>query len=216
MPRNTSRSVITVVAAAGLFSSVQILSPTATADPATTTSPGVPCMDIVQQIAASPPDIQQALQNAASTLTDSAPQPATPVPAASVDSAGSGVSPPGGPVPAVGAVGATPGVRPPVAPVAAVPAAPVSEAAGVVPPLAAPVPPIPAAELAQLVPTPQLILPTVPGLPVPLPGELSLPHDLVCEGTAWSASISSPGSQAPPAPATSADAAPTANRRDHW
>lgn len=36
-------------------------------------------------------------------------------------------------------------------------------------------------------PPPPLALPTVPGLPVTLPSEISLPTDLVCEGTAWSA-----------------------------
>lgn len=36
-------------------------------------------------------------------------------------------------------------------------------------------------------PPPPIAIPSVPGLPV-LPTELALPHDLVCAGTAWSAS----------------------------
>jgi hypothetical protein len=47
-------------------------------------------------------------------------------------------------------------------------------------------------------PPPPIALPTVPGLPV-LPTELTLPHDLVCAGTAWSAN--SDGTQHEPGPA---------------
>jgi hypothetical protein len=32
---------------------------------------------------------------------------------------------------------------------------------------------------------PAITLPTVPGLPVQLPNELSMPRDLVCEGTGF-------------------------------
>ena len=42
---------------------------------------------------------------------------------------------------------------------------------------------------------PTLNLPTVSGLPVPLPSELSMPHDLVCAGLGWSATQQSGGTQ---------------------
>ena len=102
---------ITVVTAAGLFGAVQGLTPAATADPAS--SPGVPCLGIVQLVAASPGEAQQSLQTAATALVDSAVQPAAPVFAAAS-------------------------------------------------PVAAPAPDA-------------------------MPSSLTVPHDLVCEGTAWAA-----------------------------
>jgi hypothetical protein len=40
----------------------------------------------------------------------------------------------------------------------------------------------------------------MPGLPKPLPQAVSLPHDFVCEGTAWSASKPKPESTSTPNP----------------
>ena len=146
MSRNVNRLCVVIVATAGLGAV-----PIATADPAASTSPGVPCVEIVQQLAASPPDIQEPLLH----------------PAAAVEAA-----------------------LPPV-PVVAAPLA------GGVPPM----PPIPAipdiASLSSLALS-QVSLPTVPGLPVQLPSELSMPHDLICEGTAWSASKPDTASETAP------------------
>ena len=69
-------------------------------------------------------------------------------------------------------------------PADAVPAEPVVEVSGVAPPPDGWQSPA-AAAAAPVVPTPQLNLPAVPGLPVQLSSEISMPHDLVCEGTAW-------------------------------
>jgi collagen type IV alpha len=77
---------------------------------------------------------------------------------------------------------------------ASVVAAPIEDAAGIVPPPAVPVVPDVGA-LASMVPSP-LPVPSVPGLPVPLPQAVSLPHDFICAGTAWSASKSTPNADA--------------------
>jgi hypothetical protein len=138
-----NRILITVVAAVGLFGTVPMVGAIATADPATSTSPGVPCLDIVQQLAASPAEIQQPLASAATSLVS----------------------------------------------------APLADAAGIVPPPAVPVIPDVGA-LASMLPS-ALPLPSVPGLPVPLPQAVSLPHDLICAGTAWSALKSGAGGAAP-------------------
>lgn len=135
MSRNVNRICIVTFAMAGLFCAA----PIAAADPAGSTSPGVPCLEIAQEFAASPPDIQQPLQDAAAALVE------TP---------------------------------------AAVPAVP------------------DVASLGSLAPS-QVSLPTVPGLPLQLPSELSMPHDLICEGTAWSAS--KPGAKTRPLGSTPAN-----------
>jgi len=70
----------------------------------------------------------------------------------------------------------------------------------VVPPVAGAVPPIPV----PVVP----LADAVPGLPL-LPSALPVPHDFVCEGTAWSAERH-PGSGA------GSRAALVAGRRDQW
>ncbi|HEX5144969.1 MAG TPA: hypothetical protein VFW21_13980 [Mycobacterium sp.] len=40
-------------------------------------------------------------------------------------------------------------------------------------------------------------VPTVPGLPLPLPTTVSMPSDLVCSGTGWSATAPHEGAPAP-------------------
>ena len=69
-------------------------------------------------------------------------------------------------------------------------AALIEDAAGV-----APAPPVPVVSdvgsLASMLPS-ALPVPSVPGRPVPLPQAVSLPHDFICAGTAWSASKSTP------------------------
>ncbi|CDQ44513.1 hypothetical protein BN1047_02393 [Mycolicibacterium neoaurum] len=40
-------------------------------------------------------------------------------------------------------------------------------------------------------PPPPLALPDMPGLPVQLPASIPFPSDLLCEGTAWSATTES-------------------------
>ncbi len=75
MSRTRNRFATAAVGAAGLFSAVLALSPTAAADPVTPTIPGVPGLDIVQQIVASPASAPQLLQSAMAALTGI---PATP------------------------------------------------------------------------------------------------------------------------------------------
>src|ERR1700758_648376 len=81
-----NRVGITVVAA--LVGAVAVVGPIAAADSATSTSPGVPCLDLVQQVAASPSIIGQPLEHAATTLADAVgavpapPAPVAPVPVA--------------------------------------------------------------------------------------------------------------------------------------
>jgi hypothetical protein len=59
----------------------------------------------------------------------------------------------------------------------------------------APAPPVPVVSdvgsLASMLPS-ALPVPSVPGLPVPLPQAVSVPHDFICAGIAWSASKSTP------------------------
>lgn len=56
--------------------------------------------------------------------------------------------------------------------------------------------------LTGMLPTPQLNMPSVSGLPVPVPTQVSMPTDLVCEGVAgWSLSTPGTGSVMPDATA---------------
>jgi len=224
--RNMNRIGITVVAAAGLFGGVPVVGAIATADPAAATSPGVPCMDIVAQLAASPAEIQQPLQNAATSLVAAplvdavgvvaAPAAATPVvplanPVGALPIPPIPTGPLPGPIvaPVWNAAAVVP--EPDAAPVEdaadveaadvlvddGVPAvaAPIEDAAGVVPPPPV-VPVVPdVGSLASMVPS-ALPVPSVPGIPVPLPQAVSLPHDFICAGTAWSASKSTPSAGA--------------------
>lgn len=82
MSRTRNRFATAAVGAAGLFSAVLALSPTAAADPVTPTIPGVPGLDIVQQIVASPASAPQLLQSAMSALTGIPATPTAPAPAA--------------------------------------------------------------------------------------------------------------------------------------
>jgi hypothetical protein len=86
MSRTRNRFATAAVGAAGLFSAVLALSPTAAADPVTPTIPGVPGLDIMQQIVASPASAPQLLQSAMAALTGI---PATPtMPTAPAPAAG--------------------------------------------------------------------------------------------------------------------------------
>ncbi|MCV7152850.1 hypothetical protein H7I57_16715, partial [Mycobacterium pyrenivorans] len=67
-------------------------------------------------------------------------------------------------------------------------------------------PPVPAAPAAALPAVP--LGDALPGLPL-LPATLPVPHDLVCEGTAWSAG-QSPDESGVPTASTRQD------RRDEW
>lgn len=65
--------------------------------------------------------------------------------------------------------------------------------------------------LTGMLPTPQLNMPSVSGLPVPVPTQVSMPTDLVCEGVGgWSLSTPGTGSVMP-----DATAAATV-RQDDW
>lgn len=56
--------------------------------------------------------------------------------------------------------------------------------------------------LTGMLPTPQLNMPSVSGLPVPVPTQVSMPTDLVCEGVGgWSLSTPGTGSVMPDATA---------------
>jgi hypothetical protein len=88
-------------------------------------------------------------------------------------------------------------------------AAPVAEAAGILAPPAPPVPVVPVPAAVGIPPVPPVAVPiapiaqAVPGFPL-LPSALPVPHDLVCEGTAWSAKRS-PDPHIPPHAALAAD-----------
>jgi hypothetical protein len=49
-------------------------------------------------------------------------------------------------------------------------------------------PPTGTGGLTGFLPTPQLTMPALSGLGVPVPTQVSMPTDLVCEGLGWSAS----------------------------
>jgi hypothetical protein len=82
MSRTTNRLAFTAVATVGLLWPVLVLSATATAEPAA--SPGVPCLDMVQNFAAAPSAIPESLQTAASAL--GAPEQAAALPPVPVTS----------------------------------------------------------------------------------------------------------------------------------
>jgi len=88
MLRTASCLAITLAAAGCLFRAVQAFRLTASDDPPTSTSPGVPGLDILQQIAASPPDVGESLQSAAWALGAPDGPPAAPVPATPLSGAG--------------------------------------------------------------------------------------------------------------------------------
>jgi len=92
----------------------------------------------------------------------------------------------------------------------------VTEVAGIVPAAApaVPVPVVPVPAAAAIPPVPPVVVPVapladaVPGFPL-LPTSLPVPHDFVCEGTAWSAKRN-PGVGGTP------HSALVAERRDQW
>ncbi|MFZ0833421.1 MAG: hypothetical protein WAM92_10100, partial [Mycobacterium sp.] len=62
MSRTTTRLAITAFATAGMYWAMASSHP-ATASPLTGTSPGVPCVEILQDMAASPASVPKAVQN---------------------------------------------------------------------------------------------------------------------------------------------------------
>ncbi len=88
MSRIGTRTATIAAAAGGLFTALVALSPTAAADPAPA-APGVPGIDVVQQLANAPAIASQFLQSAASML---APKPAA-TPAAPASSAAPATAP---------------------------------------------------------------------------------------------------------------------------
>jgi len=69
MSRTTNSLAVTAVATAGFFWGVLVLSSTAAAAPAIPTSPGAPCLNILQQLAVSPPSMPESLPDAVSAFT---------------------------------------------------------------------------------------------------------------------------------------------------
>ncbi|MBV9514581.1 MAG: hypothetical protein JO280_11150, partial [Mycobacteriaceae bacterium] len=63
MSRTTNRWAIVAFATAGLYWAVLMMGHIAAANPVTQTSPGVPCLSILQDMAARPGEIPQAVQN---------------------------------------------------------------------------------------------------------------------------------------------------------
>jgi hypothetical protein len=182
MSRTINRLAIAAMATAGMFWPVFVLSATATADPAP--SPGVPCLDMVQQFAAAPPSIPESLQTAAWALNTPVPEQAAPVPPAPAADV-IAMAAPAQPAPIPEAAPAPPVAAPPVA------AAPVAEAAGVDPPPAPPVP-VAAAPLAGVVP-PVPPVPAVAGIPPAPP----LPIADVVQGASAMAAPAPPVAAAP-------------------
>ena len=112
MPRSTNRLALTSFAAAGLYCGALVLTPVAFAEP----SPGVPCLDLVSDLAAAPEIIPQSLEGGTAALNEAL------VPVAPVESAAPLIEAAAVPAPPVEDV----------APAAAVPATPV--ATEVIPP----------------------------------------------------------------------------------
>ncbi|MFO7164902.1 MAG: hypothetical protein DIU75_016355, partial [Mycolicibacterium hassiacum] len=132
---------ITVIAGAGLFWPAVIAAGFAGAEP----SPGVPCLDMVQNLAASPPSIPETIDTAASALGDAAPTMAE-VPPPPVEELVAAVSAAAAPAPAEAA---------PVVPPAGefVPAAPgPAEAVAAAAPLVEAAAPLPAPPPAAIPP----------------------------------------------------------------
>jgi hypothetical protein len=91
----------------------------------------------------------------------------------------------------------------------------VAEAAEVLPPSPAlPVPVVPMPAAGAIPAIPPVVVPVaplaeaVPGFPL-LPSSMPLPHDFVCEGTAWSAKRNADAGVTP-------QSALLASRRDQW
>ena len=91
MSRTTTRLAIIAFATAGMYWAAMASSHPATADPLTGTSPGVPCVEILQDMAASPASVPKAVQNG---LFAPAQAPAPGPAAAPVDLAAAPVPPP--------------------------------------------------------------------------------------------------------------------------
>jgi hypothetical protein len=78
MSRIGTRIATTAAAAGGLATAFLALSPTAAADPAAPVIPGVPGLNLVEELAKAPAMASQLLQNAATMLQPAAATPATP------------------------------------------------------------------------------------------------------------------------------------------
>ncbi|OKH61436.1 hypothetical protein EB72_16385, partial [Mycobacterium sp. SWH-M1] len=123
MPGNVGRlaCAITIAALLALHSIAG-----ASAEP----SPGVPCMDLLHDLAADPPPVPDVIESAATALNSFVPQQVPEAPALETAHGLSAAAPPG-PVPAP--VDAPPLMAAPVDQSAAVPAAPAAPAVPVVP-----------------------------------------------------------------------------------
>jgi hypothetical protein len=84
-------------------------------------------------------------------------------------------------VPGASAVIANPGAPGLIA------SAPIANAAAVLPTPPVEFLPSLASGVATLLSPPQVTIPGIPGFGIPLPKTISLPHELVCIGTGWSA-----------------------------
>ena len=69
MSHTVNRLALTSVATAGLYCGVLLPTPTAFAEP----SPGVPCLELMQDLAAAPEMIPQSLEGGAAALTEARP-----------------------------------------------------------------------------------------------------------------------------------------------
>jgi collagen type IV alpha len=78
-----------------------------------------------------------------------------------------------------------------------IPSAPISDAAGTLPTPPAQLFPAMAQGVATLLSPPQVTIPGIPGFGIPLPSTISMPRDLLCVGTGWSATKSDIASGAP-------------------
>ncbi len=121
MSQTTTRLAITAFATAGMYWAALALSHPATASPVTETSPGVPCVGILQDLAASPASVPKAVQNGLFAPA----QGSVPAPAAAP------VVPAAAPVPPAGVLEAAPpaAAAAPLVPAAAAPLVPAAAAA---------------------------------------------------------------------------------------
>lgn len=147
-----TRSLLTSTAVLVGTSTAMLMGGIAKAEPAPAPSPVLPAISAIEQLANVPAIAPRILQDAASSLTGvpaTAPAPAAPSPAASITL----------PQPSLpGQIG-------------------LPQPATVVHPASIPAA-SPVMDPSQLVPNASMNLPTVPGLPVPLPQQVSLPGDL--------------------------------------
>ena len=183
MPPTIPRLAGATAAAASMVWPFLMCCGSATAEP----SPGVPCLDLVQQLAAEPPSVPESLQTAANALNNVVPEGGPVIPPAPKADVVHGVT-------ALAAPGPVPPpivTDVPVAAAAATAAAPVVQAAAAPAPLAAP--PVPVA----------LLIPPVPPLSdaLPAPPAPAIAEPVVAEAVdvvAQSPAAVAPAPQAAP------------------